>query len=572
MNLLRIQDALKNASDDQLMGLLRSPDATAPSYLVLSEIKRRKDMRAQQPQEPQGTVAEDLAKESTYDDQGIRSLKTPGYEEEAQQADDEGIQGMRRGGVVRMSNGSVVDTPSSSYSEEDEATLRRRLELIEAGRGVAGRVGDVLQNVRPYRPTENAPGVPPRPNRNQLLQLGLPSMSELEQQAIEAEREGRVTDVLAGQERSARAAEAASGREVDFRIQAMNDIRSRISSGTPAEQAIREVLPGYRGVSEAELRQGFGLPPLPAPASPPAAAAAADPGSAPVSTTMPPTVVTAAAPGTSSGPAAGAAGAAGAAPAAGAAGGAGRPGSAGGIGALGSGASPDFDRLYAANMARFPGLPADLQERLRSMRTKPGEERSKALNMSLIEAGLRMMASKNPSLLGSIGESAVPAVQSYAQQQAQIRKDQREDIKDELSVAQANLARAYYAGQITAAQYRTAVSELGANARAAAAEAGASARLASQQAGLESRERIAAARDASNLQRTADAAQAAALRNPELRNQMRLNLQMERTQSGNRTPVTENEVNEAIIGLGIRPGVAAPQGRIQDGRYIPSGS
>ena len=452
MNLLRIQDALKNASDDQLMGLLRTPDATAPSYLVLSEVKRRKDMRAQQPEEPQGTVAEDLAKDTTYDDQGIRSLKTPGYEEEAQRADDEGIQGMRRGGVVRMSNGSVVDTPSSSYSEEDEETLLRRLALAESATGVVQPVVDALQNVRPLRPGENAPGVPRRPSRNELLQLGLPPMSELERQAVEADRESRVTGVLEGQERSARAAEAASGRAVDSRIQAMNDIRSRISGGTPAEQAIREVLPGYRGVSEAELRQGFGLPPLPATASPPAAA---DPSSAPVSANIPATVVTADAPAPA--PAGAGAGA--------------------GIGALPSGGSTDFDRLYAANLGRFPGLSADLQERLKSMRTKPEEQRSKALNMSLIEAGLRMMASKNPSLLGSIGESAVPAVQSYAQQQAQIRKDQREDIKDEMAVAQSELARAYYAGQITAAQYRTAVSELGANARAAAAEAGANARL-----------------------------------------------------------------------------------------------
>lgn len=493
MNLLRIQDALKNASDDQLMGLLRSPDATAPSYLVLSEIKRRKDMRAQQPQEPQGTVAEDLAKESTYDDQGIRSLKTPGYEEEAQRSDPEGIQGMRRGGVVRMQDGGTPPRPLQDLSASE---IDRYLDLSR-----------------------------------QRQRLGFP---------------------MTGPGASPYTIEELMGQRMAL---------EEISNLNPSEinrsaSLIPQNLPGSLEVPPAATSTGVSSPSQSAPPS--AAVASADPGAAPVRAEMPPTVVTAAAPGAAAGAAAG------------------RPGSAGGIGALGSGGSPDFDRLYAANMARFPGLPADLEARMKAMRTKPEEQRSKALNMSLIEAGLRMMASKNPSLLGSIGESAVPAVQSYAQQQAQIRKDQREDIKDELSVAQANLARAYYAGQITAAQYRTARSELGANTRAALA-ANAQERVAERTAaGLESRERIAAGRDAATAQRAADLALNTALRNPELRNQTRLNLQMERTQAGNRTPVTESEVSDAIRNLNIRPGAAAAQGSIvvQDGvqRYVRPGS
>lgn len=109
MNLLKIQDALKNASDDQLMQLMQAPDSSAPSYLVLSEIRRRKDMRAQQPQEPQGTVAEDLASTpQTYDQAGIRSLRTPGYEEEEQPSPDD-MQEMREGGVVRMQAGGMAE-------------------------------------------------------------------------------------------------------------------------------------------------------------------------------------------------------------------------------------------------------------------------------------------------------------------------------------------------------------------------------------------------------------------------------------------------------------------------------
>jgi hypothetical protein len=114
---------------------------------------------------------------------------------------------------------------------------------------------------------------------------------------------------------------------------------------------------------------------------------------------------------------------------------------------------------------------------MKSMRTDPAARRNEALNMSLIEAGLRIAASNNPRLAGAIGEGATPAVQAYSQQLGQIRQDQRADIKDELSIAQNNLARAYYAGQITATQFRTAMADIAsqrqegsAAARAAASE------------------------------------------------------------------------------------------------------
>lgn len=463
MNLLKIQDALKNASDDQLMGLMQSPDSSAPSYLVLSEIRRRKDMRAKQQEEPQGTVADDLASvPQTYDQAGIRALRQPGYEEEERASPDD-MQEMREGGVVRMQGGG--DIPYSSYSPEDEAILRNRAAIINPITGLIERVGEAFGGVFSHRPGSPNPsgGVSTRPSRNQILQSGLPPMSELERQAQEAEQEQRVSDVFNQQERTARAAEAASGRAIDSRVQAMADIRSRISGGTPAEQAIRDVLPGYRNVNEGELRQAFGLPPIIPPASPDGAQGSSSP--APVQANIPPVTVTATAPG--------------AAPGAGQGGGAATAGTrpstagggaaAGGIGGIG-GASADggigagIRRLEAM----FPDNLSALRERLEKGATKPEERRREATNLALIEAGLRMAASKNPSFLGSIGEGATPAVQSYAQQLGQIRQDERQDIRDAFSLEQARLQRMYALGQISAAEYRTRVSEAGANARAAA--------------------------------------------------------------------------------------------------------
>jgi hypothetical protein len=72
--------------------------------------------------------------------------------------------------------------------------------------------------------------------------------------------------------------------------------------------------------------------------------------------------------------------------------------------------------------------------------------------MALVEAGLRIAASRNPSLAGAIGEGAAPAVQSYNQQLRQIREDQNADLTRDLSVAQADLQRRYMAGQISASE------------------------------------------------------------------------------------------------------------------------
>lgn len=61
MNLFQLQERLKNYSQDQLVNEMQNPTGSAPQYLVLSELQRRKRMmteeQAQMPQEP--SVAEE---------------------------------------------------------------------------------------------------------------------------------------------------------------------------------------------------------------------------------------------------------------------------------------------------------------------------------------------------------------------------------------------------------------------------------------------------------------------------------------------------------------------------------
>jgi hypothetical protein len=127
------------------------------------------------------------------------------------------------------------------------------------------------------------------------------------------------------------------------------------------------------------------------------------------------------------------------------------------------------------NASLFPDTTADIRKQLSEMRTDPKARRDEALNMALMEAGLRIAASNNPRLAGAIGEGATPALQAYSQQTAQIRQDQRADIKDQLAIAQADLQRQYLNGQISGAELRARtqllvaqMQERGANARAAA--------------------------------------------------------------------------------------------------------
>lgn len=62
MNIVKLQDALKGYSDDQLRQEMSSPSGMIPQFLTLTELKRREEMRKeyQQAQQPSGTVAEEV--------------------------------------------------------------------------------------------------------------------------------------------------------------------------------------------------------------------------------------------------------------------------------------------------------------------------------------------------------------------------------------------------------------------------------------------------------------------------------------------------------------------------------
>ena len=65
MNIVKLQNMLRGVDDNALVNYVQNPTGEVPSYLALSELQRRKDMRSrfQTEQAPESSVAEDATKE-----------------------------------------------------------------------------------------------------------------------------------------------------------------------------------------------------------------------------------------------------------------------------------------------------------------------------------------------------------------------------------------------------------------------------------------------------------------------------------------------------------------------------
>ena len=463
MNLLRIQDALKNASDQQLMQLMQAPDSTAPSYLVLSEIRRRKDMRAQQaPQEGSSrTVAEDL---TAPEDLGIRGMQMP--ERPPQDVSDQsGIEAMREGGVVRMEAGGRPPFVSATPPGDEFGATEY-----------------------PFTTGGDDPIIFGRP-------LSSYSRDELERLMPGASR------VLRSQGRGAAVGSAGAVRRFDEETgqtivpgggvveQRLATLRARTEQPFPEEGAAR--LPELTALLPAEpttTTQAQTQPPPPTATTPTDPQPQTDPNAErnrvldalrSALPARPDENAERRAAARGEGRPAGAAGAA-AAPAA----------TEGGL--------PTMADIYRQNQGLFADGIGALRERAQQERVDPAARRSEAVNMALIEAGLRIAGSRNPSLVGAIGEGALPAVQSYGQQLGQIRAEQREARRDELELAKQELNRQFAVGQISATEFRTRMDNVNANLRAASAERAASIRAGASEAAADRRataeaDRVAAA-------------------------------------------------------------------------------
>ena len=135
MNIIKIQDQLKSVPDNTLVGYVQNPTGQVPTYLALSELQRRKEMRskyqANKPEEK--TVAEDLVQET---EPGLMGLPAGQPMQQAMQPPPEmPVEQMAQGGLADLHTGNMYD--ESNYANGGIVAF-------------AGREGSYVRSDDPY--------------------------------------------------------------------------------------------------------------------------------------------------------------------------------------------------------------------------------------------------------------------------------------------------------------------------------------------------------------------------------------------------------------------------------------
>lgn len=118
MDILQVQDRLKNFSQDQLVGEMQAPSGNAPQFLVLSEIMRRKrmqdDFTAQQGKAgAETTVAQEAVASAGVPQGGIADMARA-MAPSTDMTQNTGVQAMASGGTVKKMQvgGAVMTDPA----------------------------------------------------------------------------------------------------------------------------------------------------------------------------------------------------------------------------------------------------------------------------------------------------------------------------------------------------------------------------------------------------------------------------------------------------------------------------
>ena len=123
MDILQVQDRLKNFSQDQLIGEMQAPTGNAPQFLVLSEIMRRKrlqdDFAAQQGKAgSETTVAQEAVAAAGVPQGGIADMARS-MAPSTDMTQNTGVQAMASGGTVKkMAEGDIVVRGGMRYIEQ----------------------------------------------------------------------------------------------------------------------------------------------------------------------------------------------------------------------------------------------------------------------------------------------------------------------------------------------------------------------------------------------------------------------------------------------------------------------
>lgn len=128
MNLVKVANLLKNASDQNLAQELQNPSGGFPSYMILSELDRRKKLRGSIMNEDPKSVAEDMEAEQQANQMGIGAL--------AQAPQPQAPVAMASGGEVKhYYSGDYVDYGGGYESDPSQNTFWPSWEEIKKRTG-----------------------------------------------------------------------------------------------------------------------------------------------------------------------------------------------------------------------------------------------------------------------------------------------------------------------------------------------------------------------------------------------------------------------------------------------------
>jgi hypothetical protein len=123
MNMIELQDKLKNFSQEQLVGMMQQPSGEAPQFMVLGEITRRQKMQQEATKAPTQSVAQEAVAAAGVPQGGIADMaRTLAPQTNVAQntgamsappqgmpSAPQGIAKMASGGVIRLVGGSKID-------------------------------------------------------------------------------------------------------------------------------------------------------------------------------------------------------------------------------------------------------------------------------------------------------------------------------------------------------------------------------------------------------------------------------------------------------------------------------
>ena len=171
MNLLEVQDDLKNFSQDQLVKEMQQPSGSTPQFLVLSELNRRKrvkgDFEARQAKQ-QPTVAEEAVASAGVPQQGMMGMAEAMAPASVESGGIGSMmpQTMKSGGEVeRYADGGMLEGIADSVDQN-----RAMLEEVKKGQqssnqnpqfgfgGIGGKGGPMIRPAVPFTPVQRRPG------------------------------------------------------------------------------------------------------------------------------------------------------------------------------------------------------------------------------------------------------------------------------------------------------------------------------------------------------------------------------------------------------------------------------